>query len=150
MIIDALNNANRYISLHPGIAKAFAWLQKTDLNAIIPGKYFIEAEDIFAIVQEYETLDIINEQMEAHKKFIDVQYMIKGEEQVGLALMNLQTISKPYEEETDFMLVADAPSFFANLTEGSFMIFYPTDLHMPCIKINEPAMVKKLVVKVRI
>jgi YhcH/YjgK/YiaL family protein len=64
--------------------------------------------------------------------------------------MTLQTISKPYEEETDFMLVADPPSFFANLTEGSFMIFYPTDLHMPCIKINEPAMVKKLVVKVRI
>jgi YhcH/YjgK/YiaL family protein len=148
MIIDSLDNASQYTLIHPGIAKAFAWLQITDLNTIVAGKYFIEGENIFALVQEYETLDAANEQMEAHKKYIDVQYLIKGKELVGLALLGNQTISKSYENETDFMLVADAPSFFATLSAGNFMIFYPTDLHMPCIKIDEPAMVKKVVVKV--
>jgi YhcH/YjgK/YiaL family protein len=76
--------------------------------------------------------------------------MIKGEEMVGLSLLKDQSISKPYEAETDFMLFADAPSFFAKLSENNFMIFCPTDLHMPCINVNEPVMVKKAVVKVRV
>ena len=95
MIIDKLENAGRYILMHHGIAKAFSWLQITDLNTIVAGKYFIEGDNIFAIVQEYETLDAASEQMEAHQKYIDVQYMIRGEELVGLALLSNQAISKP-------------------------------------------------------
>jgi YhcH/YjgK/YiaL family protein len=148
MIIDTLTNANSYTLLHYRIEKAFEWLHSTELNNLTVGKYLIEEENVFAIVQEYKTLDAANEQMEAHKKYIDVQYMIKGEEMVGLSLLNNQTISKEYDYETDFLLVSDAPSFFATLSEGNFMIFFPTDLHMPCIKINEPALVKKVVVKV--
>lgn len=149
MIIDTLANTNRYISLHKDIAKAFEWLQSIELNNLPAGKYSIEDENIFAIVQQYKTLDAANEQMEAHKKYIDVQYMIKGEEMVGLSLLNNQTISKEYNDETDYFLVSDPPSFFATLNEGNFMIFFPTDLHMPCIKINKPLLVKKVVVKVR-
>jgi YhcH/YjgK/YiaL family protein len=150
MIIDTLANTNRYTSLHSGIAKAFEWLQSTELNNLTAGKYSIEDENVFAIVQEYKTLDAADEQMEAHKKYIDVQYMISGEEMVGLSLLNDQTISKEYDAEADFFLVSGSPSFFATLSEGNFMIFFPTDLHIPCIKINEPAPVKKVVVKVRI
>lgn len=150
MILDTLENASLYTSLHPGISKAFVWLQATDLINISPGKYFIDEENIFVIVQEYETLDASDEQMEAHRKYIDVQYMIKGAEMVGISLLKDQTVSKVYEAETDFLLYADPPSFFAILSKGNFMIFFPTDLHMPCITIHEPAMVKKAVVKVRI
>jgi len=150
MIIDTLANINRYIELHNGITKAFEWLQSIELNNLTAGKYSIEDDNVFAIVQEYKTLDAANEQMEAHKKYIDVQYIIKGEEVVGLSLLNNQTISKEYDDETDYFLVSDPPSFFATLNEENFMIFFPTDLHMPCIKINEPALVKKVVVKVRV
>ena len=150
MIIDTLANINRYIELHNGITKAFEWLQSIELNNLTAGKYSIEDDNVFAIVQEYKTLDAANEQMEAHKKYIDVQYIIKGEEMVGLSLLNNQTISKEYDDETDYFLVSDPPSFFATLNEENFMIFFPTDLHMPCIKINEPALVKKVVVKVRV
>ena len=150
MIIDTLANINRYIELHNGITKAFEWLQSIELNNLTAGKYSIEDDNVFAIVQEYKTLDAANEQMEAHKKYIDVQYIINGEEMVGLSLLNNQTISKEYDDETDYFLVSDPPSFFATLNEENFMIFFPTDLHMPCIKINEPALVKKVVVKVRV
>ena len=150
MIIDTFANANRYTSLHYRIAKAFEWLQSTELDNLHAGKYVIEDDNVFAIVQEYKTLDAANEQMEAHKKYIDVQYIINGEEMVGLSLLNNQTISKEYDDETDYFLVSDPPSFFATLNEENFMIFFPTDLHMPCIKINEPALVKKVVVKVRV
>lgn len=150
MIIDSLANANLYTGISNKITKAFEWLINTDLNNLNTGKYFIDDENIFAIVQEYQTLDEVNEQMEAHKKYIDVQYMISGEEMVGLSLFSNQTISKSYDEESDFMQFSDPPTFYAILTEGSFMIFYPTDLHMPCLQIIEPSLVKKVVVKVRV
>jgi len=128
--------------------EAFRYLRDTDLTVIATGRYPIDGDNIFAIVQEYETLDMANEQMESHKKYIDVQYMIKGEELVGLALFNGQIVSKPYSLEEDYMLYADSPSFFSKLMTGTFMVFFPTDLHMPCIKVNEPSKVKKVVVKV--
>jgi YhcH/YjgK/YiaL family protein len=150
MIIDKLENATRYINIYKGIDKAFAYLQTTDLDNIAPGKYDIDGDDVFAIVQEYNTLDASGEQMEAHRKHIDVQYMIRGREQVGLALFNDQAPSKEYSETEDFMLFPDTPTFFASLNSGTFMIFFPTDLHMPCIKIAGSEPVKKVVVKVSV
>ncbi len=150
MIIDRLKNATRYYSVHKKISAAFHYLQTTDLEAIVPGKYVIDGDELFAIVQEYATLDSANEEMEAHRKYIDVQYMIQGAELVGHAVLNGQIPSKEYDAENDFMLFADTPSFFTKMEAGTFMVFFPTDLHMPCIKEHEPAMVKKVVVKVRV
>jgi YhcH/YjgK/YiaL family protein len=150
MVIDTLQNAARYTHLGKEIAAGFDYLVNTDLQGLAPGKYEIDGEKLFAIVQEYETLDTAGEQMESHKKYIDIQYMISGQELVGHALLNGQKPSKAYETDTDFMLFGSAPSFFSLMAQGTFMIFFPTDLHMPCIKAGEPANVKKVVVKVRI
>ena len=150
MIIDRLANAARYYPLSPRLAQAFAWLQNTGLHALPAGKHVIDGDNLFAIVQEYETMDSANEKMEAHLKHIDVQYMIQGEELVGHALLNGQQPSVAYDAANDFMLFGEAPSFFTVMAAGTFMIFYPADLHMPCIKTGEPAMVKKVVVKVKI
>lgn len=150
MVIDHLTNCKRYEHLHKGITKAFAYLNNTDLNRIEIGKHEIDGKDVFAIVQEYKTLDAADEQMEAHRKYIDVQYVIQGEELVGHAFLGSQLLSKEYSEEEDFLLVPDVPDFFTCFRAGMFMIFFPTDLHMPCIKVNEAAGVKKVVVKVKI
>jgi len=150
MIIDTLANAHRYYMLHAGIKEAFHYLQDTDLQAIAPGRYAIDGDSLYAIVQEYETLDAAGEQMEAHRKYIDVQYMISGEERVGHALWHEQSISKVYSEEEDYMLYGDKPDFFSRLAEGTFMVFFPTDLHMPCIRTDAPGSVKKIVVKVAV
>lgn len=149
MIIDALKNIDRYKTLHPLFEKAFDFLKHTDLASITLGKHVIDGDDVFAIVQEYKTLDAAKEQMESHRKYVDVQYVVNGTELVGLAALNEQKVSKPYDAESDFMLYADEPSFFAELSAGTFMIFFPTDLHMPCIQKEKPAAVKKIVVKVK-
>jgi len=88
--------------------------------------------------------------METHRKYIDVQYMIAGAEQVGHAMLDKQQPSKEYDANDDYLLVGDAPDFFTQLHAGMFMIFFPTDLHMPCIQIDKPAKVKKVVVKVAV
>src|ERR1035437_4233585 len=101
MIIDRLENALTYNALHKRISAAFRYLQTTNLVTIAPGKYEIEGDDLFAIVQEYDTMDAANEQMESHKKYIDVQYMIQGEELVGHGLLKDQKIAKEYDPEND-------------------------------------------------
>jgi YhcH/YjgK/YiaL family protein len=150
LIIDRLENAALYYNIHTRISAAFRYLRDTDLAAIAPGKYEIDGDELFAIVQEYDTMDATTEQMESHKKYIDVQYMMQGEELVGHALLNGHAVAKEYDAENDFMLYADAPSFFTKMAAGTFMMFFPHDLHMPCIRVNETGKVKKVVVKVKI
>lgn len=150
MIVDLLQNANRYTAIHEGIAEAVHYLQTTDMRALAPGKYAIDGDRLLVIVQEYDTLDEANEQMEAHRKYIDVQYLIDGQERVGHALLQHQTMSKPYSDEEDFMLVADRPSFYSLLSTGMFMVFFPHDLHMPCLHPGTQQHVKKAVVKVAV
>ncbi|MES2702655.1 MAG: YhcH/YjgK/YiaL family protein [Bacteroidota bacterium] len=148
MIVDSLATASLYCSVHPRLSAAFEYLLSTNLAALAPGKYEIDSANVFAIVQEYDTLHSAAEQMESHRKYIDVQYMVSGEEQVGHAILNSQLASKEYSPDEDYMLYADTPDFFSKLSAGMFMIFFPHDLHMPCIQVNGPARVKKVVVKI--
>lgn len=151
MVIDLLKNCEKYYVLSTGIARALQYLQNTDFTSVAPGKYHLEGDNLFAIVQEYETLDAATEQMEGHKKYIDVQYVASGEEMVGLALLSNQQVSKPYSDEEDYMLYSNQPDFYTKLSTGMFMIFYPTDPHMPCLRVdNAPGKVKKVVVKVAV
>jgi len=150
MIIDKLANAGLYKGVHERIGAAFDYLQRTDLASIAAGKYAIDGDNVFAIVQEYETMDSAAEQMESHKKYFDVQYMINGEELVGHAFSKGLTVSKEYDAAGEFMLYKDAPEFFTKLSAGTFMVFFPEDAHMPCISTGVKGMVKKVVVKVLI
>ncbi|SFD89710.1 YhcH/YjgK/YiaL family protein [Chitinophaga sp. CF118] len=148
MILDTLQNAHLYYGLGPRFIKAFEYLTQTDFEQVAKGKYEIDGTNIFAIVNEYETVDPADEQMESHKKYIDVQYIVKGAELVGHDFLQEKLPSKAYDELTDFMLFAETPAFFSRLDQGNFAIFFPSDLHMPNIRINAPAQVKKVVIKI--
>ncbi len=115
-----------------------------------PGTYPIDGTEMFALVREYETLDTEDEELERHKKYIDLQYMVSGAELVGHAFLKNQAPSKEYDATDDFMLFAESPSFFTKMEAGTFMIFFPTDLHMPCLKADEAKKVKKVVIKIRV
>lgn len=150
MIVDLISQAEKYYSLGKGIEQALKYLATTDFSLLEKGKYEIIPDTLYAIVNEYETVDAASQQMESHKKYIDVQYMVHGEELIGHDFLNQQTISKSYDAEEDFMLYADAPKFYSKFTKGMFAIFYPTDLHMPNIQIHESIPVKKVVMKLAV
>lgn len=149
MILDTLQNAHLYYGLGDRFITAFEYLKTTDFENVEKGKYEI-GEDIFAIVNEYDTVDTADELMESHKKYIDVQYIVKGAELVGHDFLQDKTPSKAYDEAADFMLFAETPVFFSRLDQGNFAVFFPADLHMPNIKIDKPAAVKKVVIKIGI
>lgn len=150
MVLDTINNAHRYYGLGPRFVRAFEYLASTDFHALEKGKYEIEGDELFAIVNEYDTVDPSGEQMESHKKYIDIQYIVKGAELIGHDFLRQQIPSKAYSETEDYMLFAEKPAFFTRLDQHHFAIFFPTDLHMPNLRIDQPAAVKKVVIKLAV
>ena len=149
MIKDSLKNAGIYFSLSENLKKGLEWLKAQDLVNIDCGRYEIDSDAVWANVQEYETKDDAN--FEAHRKYIDIQYMIKGEELVGVIdLVNCKTCIE-YDNEKDLEFFETKAKFqYQELREGDFLIFYPHDAHKPSIAFGAKSMVKKVVVKVAV
>lgn len=149
MIKDILKNCETYYSISENLKKGFEWLLSTDLEAIKPDKYCIDGENIFANVQEYETKEDAN--FETHKKYIDIQYMIKGKEVVGVTNRENCITCEQYNTDTDLeFLTCSSKNIYYPLKEGEFFVFFPQDAHKPSIKYKEKNIVKKVIVKVAI
>jgi len=149
MIIDKLSNSHLYNGLGERIIAAFEYLKNTDFSNIEPGKYEIDGDNIFAIVAEYNTKDESEGKLEAHKKYIDVQFVAKGKEFMGYAPLADQQVIDEYNEQNDITFFIGAKSF-TQIDEGMFAIFFPDDVHLPGIKVDEKSFVKKVVVKVKV
>jgi YhcH/YjgK/YiaL family protein len=150
MVIDQLSNADKYYALGAGIQQALVFLEQKEWLNWEEGKYPIVDDQVFAIIQSYHTKDPLTEKLESHRKFIDVQYVVSGVERMGHAILQEHIPSRPYNPEDDYMLFDEQPDFFRVVREGMFTIFYPTDLHMPCIQLEQSMHVKKIVIKVAV
>jgi YhcH/YjgK/YiaL family protein len=148
MVIDQLKNAHHYYKLGEGIAAALRYLQNTDPTKVEPGRYVLDGDDLYAMVQQYETKPKAQGFWEAHRKYLDVQYVAQGTEHMGFAPLS-QLRPQPYDEEKDF-LKAEGEGEFLTMRAGTFMILGPDDAHMPGMAVSGPQPVRKVVVKVRI
>ena len=150
MIIDTMQNASRYFGVHPLFAKAFEYIQHTDLNAIETGKYEIDGDHLKAIVAEKKGMTSAEStaKFECHNHHIDIQLCVKGNEQIGWKPREKCVSQKgDYNPEKDVLFYNDAPDMFFQLKDGQFVIFFPEDVHAPMIGVGE---IKKLVIKVKI
>jgi YhcH/YjgK/YiaL family protein len=148
MVFDRLKNANQYFPLGEKITIALQYLSQTDFTNVEPGKYEIDGENIFALVQTYNTKPFGAGKWEAHKKYIDVQYIVSGKEKMGFTETTKVIIMEEYDEEKDCAIYKGEGNFLIT-DEGHFAIFFPSDVHMPGMAINIPKEVKKVVVKVK-
>ena len=153
MIKDKLEYSETYYGISESIKKGFEWLKSQELQSIEQGKYTIDGRNIYANVQEYETRQ--DAKYEAHKKYIDIQYVIKGCESVGICDIKNCTTCTQYDTEKDIEFFnCNVNEEFYNLNQGEFLVLFPNDAHKPSInpqKINsEKNIVKKVVVKVAI
>lgn len=153
MIIESLQNASKYMGVHPLFEQAFAYINNTDLNQLEPGKYEV-AEGLLAIISVApgKTAEASLAKFECHNKNIDIQLCIKGHERIGWKpRQKCVTPNGEYSDEKDVQFFHDAPDMYFDLTDGQFAIFFPEDVHAPMIAINEStAPIRKLVMKVRI
>lgn len=147
MIIDSLENASKYYSVHPRFEKAFEFLKSQDLNALEVSKFQIDGADLHAAVSAKEGVAVEAAKFEAHNNFIDIQVCISEQEKMGWSTRSQCTDPKdPYNAEKDVIFFNDQPGMYFELKAGQFAIFFPEDVHAPMIG---EGIIKKLVVKVR-
>lgn len=149
MIKDKLANAETYYGISENLKRGFEWLKNTDLKNIADGKYLIDGEKLFANVQSYETKD--EAPFEAHRKYADIQYMIKGVEKVGVTHYSNCSTTIEYDNEKDIeFLKSNVSDSYQRLEDGDFLVFYPQDAHQPSLNPDKKLHVKKVIVKVKI
>ena len=147
MIVDRLKNVALY-GADKKLARALEWLAKADFSKLSPGRVEIDGDNVFALVQSYQSRLRAQCQFEAHRKYIDVQYVIEGTEQMGYAHLSALKSAAAYSAEKDAEMLTGEGSFIA-APAGTFIVFFPEDAHMPGIAIGKPAQIRKVVIKVR-
>jgi biofilm protein TabA len=126
---------------------AFAFLKNQNLDEILPGKYPIVGEEVFASVTEAPSKNKEEVKWESHKNYIDLQYIIKGKEMIGIADTSRATITIPYTVD---VINYDAEGTYYITEPGKFFLFFPNDAHRPVIKVEGYDVVKKIVIKIQV
>ena len=147
MIIDRIVNYKNYENLGIKISLALNHISTTDFDNKETGRYEIDGDDIYVMVNDFNTKHIGECRLEGHRKYIDVQYVAKGSELMGYVPLSDQAVTAEYDDERDVAFFEGNP-LFVRLDKGMFVIFFPEDLHMPGI--GAGAEVRKIVVKVKI
>ena len=148
MILDTLNQANRYFTLHPLFAQAFEFLRGTDLLALDPGIHTIDGERLFAIVEDCAGRTRAEAKLECHRRYIDIQLVLEGVDEMGWKpLAECLDPATDHDEARDIRFFNDAPSSWIATPSGSFCLFFPDDTHAPLVSAGR---IRKVVVKIAV
>jgi len=148
MIFDQIANSSLYFAVHPRIKSAFDYLRQTDLLTLPVGKYEIDGQNLYAMLQQYTSKPRVQAAWEAHHRYIDLQVVIQGVEKIGYA--NIDKLSQgEYDANKDFLPLFGEGDFLT-LQPGNFAILFPQDAHMQGISVDSPTLVKKVVFKIAI
>jgi biofilm protein TabA len=147
--IDEVQFAKQYHLNQAAWDKAFAYLKNTDLKALANGRHVIDGNNVYAIVTEAPTKDYDKTAFESHRKYIDLQYVITGEENMAKAPLASVTVNKPYDEAADIAYYTGEGKIYT-VPRGTFMLFFPTEAHRPNITPGGNKVVKKVVIKVNV
>src|SRR6476646_5752992 len=127
--------------------EAFAFMKNHDLEKLAKGKYPIDSSHVFATITEDPSKDFDKTNWESHRKYIDLQYIIKGDEIIGLSPVSHSVVTKEYDEKKDVANYT-ATGTMQHSVPGTFFLFFPSDAHRPNITPGGNAVVKKLVIKI--
>ncbi|WP_183574673.1 YhcH/YjgK/YiaL family protein [Mucilaginibacter sp. X5P1] len=129
--------------------KVFEFMCEHKLEEMAPGKYPIDGDNAFAIITDGPSKEIKDAMWESHQKYIDLQYVIKGKEKIGVVPITDATITKPYDELRDAANYSAKGKYYIAASK-IFFLFFPDDVHRPNIIVPGYGIVKKLVIKIRV
>ena len=134
------------------LQRGFDFLQNADFANLAEGKVEIDGENIFAIISQYQPEPKIARNPESHRKYIDIQYIISGEEIIGYA-----NFSKKFEIAEDYLVDKDLLFYKSisnemdlTLSAGMYAVFFPWDIHRPSCTSTPGVLVRKIVVKIKL
>jgi YhcH/YjgK/YiaL family protein len=134
----------------PVLQRAIEHVRGYDLTTLPPGKYMLEGDAMFMLAQDAQTKPKHERNAESHRKFVDIQLLVEGEERLGVSrLSQTCVVSEDKLEEADYALYSavDVESDIV-LMPGMFAVFFPADVHRPCCAVNEERAIRKVVVKI--
>jgi YhcH/YjgK/YiaL family protein len=150
MIADVLKNRHIYANISPRIKTALEYVAKTDFSVVEPGRYELDGSNLFVLVQAYDSIPREQGKWECHKKYIDIQYIAEGVEQIGCNNVDKMKVTTEYNPEKDIAFLSGEGDFIT-FSRGSYGIFFPEDAHQPKVAPNNiPGAVKKVVVKIKV
>ena len=149
MLYDSLKHIDFYKGIHPGVYRALEILRDTDFSQLEDKRYEVDGDNLFFFLQSYETKPD-NDTPEAHRKYIDIQFLVSGREKMGVA--PLEDMSEEVEARPDGDIwFYRGPMDYITLTAGDrFAVLWPGDAHAPSIAVDSPAPCRKCVVKVKV
>lgn len=152
MIFDNIKNCKMYFGINPNFEKAFSFINRVFEENLEVGRYEIEGDEVYAMVQTYETKPDVECRFEGHEKYIDIQVVVEGCEMIGVADISKAVPETDYNEEKDIAFYRNCQTASYCIAEaGDFLVLYPHDIHRPGMACdNIPENVKKVVVKVRV
>ena len=131
--------------------KAFKFCATTDLSKLEAKRYDLDGDNLYATVSEYLSKNEEAAKFEAHRKYIDIQYVISGKEIMNIApITTLKEILTPYDATKDIEFLTVAKIVNCPATPSNFFIFFPSDAHRPGLKDGVNSPVRKLVIKLKI
>lgn len=128
--------------------EAFTFLKEHDLQSLAVGKYPVDGDNVYATVTQNKTKDYDSTQWESHRNFVDLQYVISGEEKMGISPPTKLTVTKPYDASKDVANYSGEGKLYTNVP-GSFFLFFPSDAHRPNLTTGGNNADKKIVIKIR-
>ena len=148
MIYDKLSSIETYSGIHERLAKGLRLLRDTDFSDLPDGKYEVDGKDLFYMLQSYSTREN-NDTPEAHRKYIDIQFLLSGEEVMGIGALSDMKEEVRANPDGDVWFY-HGPLSHVKLGRGYFAVLFPQDAHAPGIALCTPDSVRKVVVKVLI
>ena len=148
MILDTFENGSRYFGVNEGFRTAFEFLSHVDPKGLSPGRTGIEGDRLFAIVSKGRGRGRREARLEAHARYIDIQYVVSGIDMMGWKpVAACKRPAGQFDSEKDIGFFDDDPEAWIAVHSGAFAIFFPEDAHMPLLSAGE---IHKIVVKVAV
>ena len=150
MIYDVLENSELYAATWDRLAIALEWLKGFDPSEP-DGKYPIVGDDIIASVDSYQSRKSPNTMFESHEKYVDLQFVLEGNEYIDVAVGEALIVAEAYDAKRDVAFWGyDGAYSRVVMRSGSFAVLWPGDVHRPCQQIDKPEPIRKIVVKIRL
>ncbi len=144
MIIDRVENIERYAGLSDNCPKACEWLKAQDFSTLAPGEFQIDGKQVFGNLAD-NALSRETPAYEAHRQYADIQLVVRGRELFRFGTAGIVPEQKP---DTDFYACEAGPDLPFALEDGWFVIFLPGEIHAPGNPVDGPSVCRKLVLKV--
>ena len=152
MIFSSIYASDDLKKYPEALQKAFTYVATTDFDALPDGVYELDGKLMYAQVFTFTSKPAAECKPELHRKYLDVQFWISGEEKFGVAPINgVGNCIEEIDERDLYFYDGVANESFVHATEGCYAIFFPNDVHRPGVCLGDkPLSYRKVVVKVAV